>query len=215
MIKELLIEVEKVSGLTVQTRGDCEFLSSLILQETDQFISYNTLRRLFGLARAGKPRRQTLDTLAQFCGFKNYSEYCGAQPKLNRWKQRERLYNVIADKSTPGVIAFFNELENDLMKLELLLVVLREAYISSNDHLIMALLDSDAYQLQSQPYTYQIHVAIAMGLAIREQPLEKHAKLLSQPPRRRCCLFETHRLLSIKRLLWTVDFNAQQEKDFQ
>ena len=181
MIKELLIEVEKVSGLTIQTRGDCEFLSSLILQETDQFISYNTLRRLFGLARAGKPRRQTLDTLAQFCGFKNYSEYCGAQPKLNRWKQRERLYNVIADKSTPGVIAFFNELENDLMKLELLLVVLREAYISSNDHLIMALLDSDAYQLQSQPYTYQIHVAIAMGLAIREQPLEKHAKLLSQP----------------------------------
>ena len=181
MIQELLIAVEKKSGLTVQSRGDCEFLSSLILQETDQFISYNTLRRLFGLARAGKPRRQTLDTLAQFCGFKNYGEYCGVQPKLNLWKQREKLYNVLADENPQGVLGFFSELEDGLMKLELLMVVLREAYISCKDHLIMDLLDSDAYPLESQPYTYQIHVAIAMGLVIREQPLEKHAKLLSHP----------------------------------
>ena len=119
-------------------------------------------------------------------------------------------------KSTPGVIAFFSELENDgLMKLELLLVVLREAYISSNDHLIMALLDSDAYQLQSQPYTYQIHVAIAMGLVNPRTTPGKTRETPLSPPRRRCCLFETHRLLSIKRLLWSVDFNAQQEKDFQ
>ena len=48
MVQNQLSEVIKTSGITGHTRGDCELLSALILEEIDQFISDNTLRRLYG-----------------------------------------------------------------------------------------------------------------------------------------------------------------------
>ena len=59
MIEELLQKVEDAARIRVGNRGDCELLSELILVETDEFVSYNTLRRLFGLAAGGRPRRRT------------------------------------------------------------------------------------------------------------------------------------------------------------
>ena len=79
MVQNLLSEVTKTSGIAIHTRGDCELLSALILEETDQFISYNTLRRLYGLAASRNPRQQTLNTLARFCGYGGYREFCGVK----------------------------------------------------------------------------------------------------------------------------------------
>ena len=36
MVQNLLSEVTKASGIAIHTRGDCEFLSALILEETDR-----------------------------------------------------------------------------------------------------------------------------------------------------------------------------------
>lgn len=46
MIDALLSETELTSKIQVGNRGDCERLSELILERTDEFTSYNTLRRL-------------------------------------------------------------------------------------------------------------------------------------------------------------------------
>ena len=181
MIQNLLIEVSKVSGIEIHTRGDCELLSSLILEETDQFVSYNTLRRLFGLAPGSKPRQQTLDILAKFCGYGGYQNFCIVQPKLSIWKQREALYQLLARQNVPATKAFFNEVENELIKLELLVTALRELLLSNQDETIIELLNSGIYELDEHPYTYQIHAAIAMGLVIRGQPISSRKNLLSHP----------------------------------
>ena len=68
----LLTTVVQRAGFPIQGRGDCEVLSDLILERTDEFVSYNTLRRMFGLAQPVKPRRQTLDVLAAFVGYRDY-----------------------------------------------------------------------------------------------------------------------------------------------
>ena len=44
--------VRDKAGIPIRNRGDCEVLSDLILEVTDEFISYNTLRRLYGMASA-------------------------------------------------------------------------------------------------------------------------------------------------------------------
>ena len=107
MIQNLLTEVIKASGIDVHTRGDCELLSALILVETDMFVSYNTLRRLFGLAEGGKPRQQTLDVLSKFCGYDGYRNFCVDQPKLSLWKQREELYLLLSLGDASSAISFF------------------------------------------------------------------------------------------------------------
>ena len=181
MIQNLLSDVIKTSGIAVHTRGDCELLSALILEETDQFISYNTLRRLYGLAASRNPRQQTLNTLARFCGYGGYREFCGVQPKLSLWKQKEELYQILAQREPQEAVTFFAQIENDLVRLELLLCAFRESFLSNQDDFIIALLDADAYELNRYPYTYQIHTAIAMGLVIRDHPVADRVKLLSHP----------------------------------
>ncbi len=181
MVQNLLIEVSKVSGMEIHTRGDCELLSSLILQETDQFVSYNTLRRLFGLAPGSKPRQQTLDILAKFCGYSGYQNFCIVQPKLSIWKQRESLYLLLNQQNIPATMAFFSEVENELIKLELLVTTFRELLLSNQDETIIDLLNSGIYELDEHSYTYQIHTAIAMGLVIGGQPISSRKNLLSHP----------------------------------
>ena len=181
MVQNLLIEVSKVSGIEIHTRGDCELLSALILEETDQLVSYNTLRRLFGLAPSSKPRKQTLDILAKFCGYSGYQNFCIAQPKLSLWKQREALYQLLAHRDVPAIAFFLNAIENDLFKLELLVTAFRELLLTNQDEIIIELLGAGVYELDRHPYTYQIHAAIAMGLIIREQPIARRKNLLSDP----------------------------------
>ena len=50
----------KNAGFEIKDRGDCQLLSELIIERTDELISYNTLRRLFGLVDFVKPNKNTL-----------------------------------------------------------------------------------------------------------------------------------------------------------
>ena len=80
MITELKKEVESKFGKKIEKRGDCEMISNAILEFLDIEISYNTLRRLYGLAPYTKPNTKTLNTLAQFVGYNNYYHF---SKKLN------------------------------------------------------------------------------------------------------------------------------------
>ena len=68
-------KIEIRLGQKVLNRGDCELLSNLILETIDIEISYNTIRRLFGLAVNVKASKKTLNTLAKFVGYKNYIHF--------------------------------------------------------------------------------------------------------------------------------------------
>lgn len=50
MIDELRHELEKTFNRKISDRGHCEALVQDIYEKTGALLSYNTLRRLFGLA---------------------------------------------------------------------------------------------------------------------------------------------------------------------
>ncbi|MBR3449957.1 MAG: hypothetical protein IKH24_03860 [Bacteroidales bacterium] len=59
--------IEQAFGAEVRYPGDCEGLSMEIARKTGQPVSVNTLKRLFGIIGPEvKPRRATLDILAQY-----------------------------------------------------------------------------------------------------------------------------------------------------
>lgn len=72
----------------MQGRGDCHLLSDLILGHTNEFISYNTLRRLYGFAPEVKPRTKTLDVLAQYCGYVSFQQFCLQHSRFERWQRQ-------------------------------------------------------------------------------------------------------------------------------
>ena len=50
MIEELKLEIEKTFNRKINDRGHCEALVQDIYEKTGALLSYNTLRRFFGLA---------------------------------------------------------------------------------------------------------------------------------------------------------------------
>lgn len=92
MIEDLKVQVEKTFGRKIDSRGAAELLSEDIYLKTNYLISYNTLRRLFGLAEYRKPRESTLNYLARYCSFESYQEFCKQYPKIDNWPRWEGFF---------------------------------------------------------------------------------------------------------------------------
>lgn len=75
-IKNLCKEVESVAGRKMVTTGDFDWLSELIFLRIHEHLSPTTLKRLWGyLDEKVNPRRQTLNLLARFLGYKDISTF--------------------------------------------------------------------------------------------------------------------------------------------
>ena len=75
MIDILKKEIEKKIGKKINSRGDCELVSNVILETLELEISYSTIRRLYGITNETKPNNKTLNTLSKFVGYKNYIHF--------------------------------------------------------------------------------------------------------------------------------------------
>jgi hypothetical protein len=78
-LEKLQDAVERAYGKRVVNRPDCEELSITIFKKSKLLISYNTLRRFFGLAgqkNNSTVSKATLDVLAIYCGFQSYFDFC-------------------------------------------------------------------------------------------------------------------------------------------
>lgn len=78
-LKEKVLQQANISMLNT---ADCSYLSSAILAKTKKSISETTIKRVYGFANSRfKPSAFTLNTLAQYCNYKSWDEFC-AQEKL-------------------------------------------------------------------------------------------------------------------------------------
>ena len=69
--------VEEAVGIEQLSRSDFDDLENQIFNRLHVHISATTLKRLWGYVSTDSiPRRRTLDTLAQFIGYNNYSHFC-------------------------------------------------------------------------------------------------------------------------------------------
>lgn len=75
-LESLRREVEKTAGIEARTPKQFEELVEKIYSRTGYLLSPTTLKRLWGyLDEPVKPRIATLDILACFCGWADYSEF--------------------------------------------------------------------------------------------------------------------------------------------
>ena len=77
MNKSLKIKIERKIGRKILKRGDCQYLSERIFNETNKTLSYNTIRRTFNLDPKSnvKASLSTLNILANFIGSNSYDDF--------------------------------------------------------------------------------------------------------------------------------------------
>ena len=83
MVVNLQKNIEVKIGRKILTRGDCEYLSNRISEELGQTLSYNTIRRAFGVESDCKirPRNSTLNILSEFIGYKSFENFKNCNPQ--------------------------------------------------------------------------------------------------------------------------------------
>ena len=91
---QLLIDIQKKSKITVSKVAHLKLLKDEIDSETDKEISFNTLRRLFGFLPHTSPSQATLKTLANYLGFKTYSNYLNNHETYNEWYFQMKLLRL-------------------------------------------------------------------------------------------------------------------------
>ena len=87
MIKNLKIITQKKAGFKISNYNTSKRLSDIVYIETGIEVSYNTLRRFFGIVKSVKPSNHTLNALAIFNGFTDYNDFVLNYHLKNRWKQ--------------------------------------------------------------------------------------------------------------------------------
>jgi hypothetical protein len=95
--------VERGYGKRIVDRPDCEDLSVEIYKKTKLLISYNTIRRFFGLAGQkdnSTVSKSTLNVLAIYCGFQSYFDFCAQLESIDNLGKLYKLQLEIAQQKT-------------------------------------------------------------------------------------------------------------------
>lgn len=74
-------------GRPILTKADAVDLEGAIYAETGELVSYNTIRRFFGLAAGGEPRGSVLNIYANYLGYPSYKAF-------HENVERHRFYNL-------------------------------------------------------------------------------------------------------------------------
>lgn len=175
-LKKLTI---KNAGFDIIDRGDCQMLSELIIEKTDETVSYNTLRRLFGLASQVKPSKSTLNTLARFNGYKNYIHYLKINPFKAYWSDKEKLYSLLQEDSE-SLLHFINSLDyKSEQALDFMISLCRELVYIDRQTLLEAVFNSNFFNKRHFTYSETLHFGNSLGMLFKTHKLSDDTLLLN------------------------------------
>ena len=169
----------KNAGFAITDRGDCQLLSELILEKTDELISYNTLRRLFGLAAFVKPSKNTLDTLSRFNGYKDYIHYLKINPYEAYWSDKEKLYHILHEDSE-SILHFINGMDyRSEQALDFMISLCRELVYLDKQALLNEVFYSDFFNERHFSYSETLHFGNSVGMLFKTNKLSDDKLLLN------------------------------------
>ena len=169
MIEILKKEIENQYGSKILDRGDCEFISNYILEKFDVNISYNTLRRFFGLVQNTNPNIRTLNALSKYAGFKSYSHFIDTYHFKEERHFHQKLYHTIYRNKPSEIIRLVeNAYETKEDFTQILILIVRELYYNKNYDLIDILFNLKKLHYSNFSYTELLYIGNSIGLIFRK-----------------------------------------------
>ena len=170
MIVELKKEIEKKIGVKVNTRGDCELISHAILDLLDITISYNTIRRLYGLAPYTKPNTKTLNTLAKFVGYNNYPHFSQNFSYKEKRSLFQITYKAIYDDNDNGILDLVKKTKSSQEDfIGFITMLIRELFRKKKYTLIDKIFNLDETNSENFNYSELLYLGNSVGLILREE----------------------------------------------
>ena len=166
---ELKKNTEDKVKFKVNNLGNCKLLSEIILETIDEYINYNTIRRIYGLAPYVKTRTKTLDKFARFNGYKNFSHYIQTYSYKNRLTISDRIYKVINKTELKEL----NQLVKDIRKssediVSLLSLLVRELIYNKQFNELNSIFNQKELQYETFSYHEILSLGNSIGIIFRK-----------------------------------------------
>ena len=178
MIDLLKKELELKLGQKIENRGDAELLAHAIQETIDHQISYNTIRRFFGVSTNVKPNNNTLNILARFIGFKNYIHFTQTHSFREKKNIAEIIYKAIYNQDNEEIISLIKEIKKtpeDFVSFIILLV--RELIYNKKYHILNNIFNLKEMEFNSFSYSEVLLIGNSTGLLLRKNPMDNYILL--------------------------------------
>ena len=178
MIDLLKKELELKLGQKIESRGDAELLANAIQETIDHQISYNTIRRFFGVSTNVKPNNNTLNILARFIGFKNYIHFTQTHSFREKKNIAEIIYKAIYNQDNEEIISLIKRIKKtpeDFVSFIILLV--RELIYNKKYHILNNIFNLKEMEFNSFSYSEVLLIGNSTGLLLRKNPMDNYILL--------------------------------------
>ena len=154
---------EKKIGFKIKSLNDSKRLSEIIANEIDLEISYNTIRRFFGVVKNVKASNYTLDIVSKFNGFDNYTDFIVNYRLSNKWKQEFEITKIIHKNEDDKLLEYIENNLNQTRSFNLKLIqIIRELLLVGNFILISKIFELE--KMHANNFNYDDKVLIGMSI---------------------------------------------------
>lgn len=175
MLYQLKNNVSFKCGFKIKNRGDCVRLSKIILLETGIDLSYNTLRRFFGIVLGTRPSSSTLNTLSKYVGYNSYADFCAAYPQKKNWDIHQKVYNHIVVNPKSALSLMENEFSSPEDYLELLITLIGGLTVTKNIETLKLVFNSPLLNPKRYNYSELLYLGNCVGPMFKQTktPIEE------------------------------------------
>lgn len=168
MEKKLREITESKIGFKIKNLKDSKRLSQIIALENDIEISYNTIRRFFGIVKNVKASNFTLDTFSKFNGFNNYSDFIINFKLRNKWQQEIEISKIIHRGKEDELLAYVNHNIDQRNSFILKLIqIIRELILTENFTLISKIFELKKMNANNFNYDNTVLIGMSIGYLMR------------------------------------------------
>lgn len=173
MEKKLRDITQEKIGFSITSLKDSKRLSEIIAKENDIDISYNTIRRFFGVVKNVQASNFTLDTLSKFNGFDNYADFLINYKLRNKWTQEFEISKIIHNSENELLLEY---IENNLSKTKSfnlkLIQIIRELLLIGNFKLVCSIFELKKMNANNFNYDDAILIGMSIGYVINQIDIE-------------------------------------------
>ena len=161
------ITEEKI-GFRIKTLKDSKRLSQIIAKENDVDISYNTIRRFFGVVKNVQASNFTLDTLSRFNSFENYSDFIVNHKLMYRWRQEFEISKIVHRGEDDKLLEYIDRSISQTKSFNLKLIqIIRELLLIGNFNLIRRIFELKKMNAHNFDYDQKVLIGMSIGYLLR------------------------------------------------
>jgi hypothetical protein len=176
MEKKLRDITEEKIGFKIKGLKDSKRLSQIIAKENDIAISYNTIRRFFGVVKNVQASNFTLDTLSKFNNYENYSDFLINFKLRNKWKQEFEVTKIIHKDEDDILLKYINKNLNQTKSFNLKLIqIIRELFLVENFNLIRDIFELKKMNANNFNYDEKVVIGMSIGQIMNTTDIKNEA----------------------------------------